>query len=153
MSHILIADLNKGATRLTNILESDHTLAYVHTVNEAKRFARQVKFDLVIIGLLFDESRMYELINEFKLIPSLSETPVMGFSDQATASSITSRNSIEGSAHALGVCDYVDTRRLSDREILDRINSCLSGKLGVGRKITRQEATPTQKREQQERAR
>lgn len=153
MSHILIADLNKGATRLTSILESDHTLAYVHTVNEAKSFARQVKFDLVIIGLLFDESRMYELINEFKLIPSLSETPVMGVSDQATASSITSRNSIEGSAHALGVCDYVDTRRLSDREILDRINSCLTGKLGVGRKITRQEATPTQKREQQERAR
>lgn len=153
MSYILIADVNRGATRLKNILEPDHSLAYVSTVQEALSFVQQVKFDLVIIGLHFDESRMYELMSQMKAVPSLRGTPVMGFSDQVTQCSISSRNSIEGSTHALGVCDYVDTQLMTDREILDRINGCLTGKLGIGRKIALEEKSPTQKRERQERQR
>jgi hypothetical protein len=74
----------------------------------------------------------------------------MGFSNQHTSMSLSGRNSIESGSHSLGACDYIDTANMSDEEILERINRCLQEKKGIGRKVCKDEETPTEKRECQE---
>ncbi|HEY9682149.1 MAG TPA: hypothetical protein V6C86_11265 [Oculatellaceae cyanobacterium] len=151
MSRILIADLQKGSMKLAGLLCEKHELVYTNTVERVLKLLQTPDgFELLIIGVLFDDSRMYELIKEVKSHPEYADMPVMGFSDHHTAMSVSGRDSIESGSHALGVCDYIDTENMSDEEILERINRCLQEKKGIGRKVCKEEETPSEKRVAQE---
>lgn len=151
MAKILIADLQKGALRLTTILSDHYELVYTNTVEQAMRLLRAPdEFDLVIVGVLFDDSRMYDLIQQIRRSDQLKSLPVMGFSDEHTAISVAGRDAIESGSHLLGVADYVDTSSLNDKEILQRIETVLAEKKGIGRVKTEQEPTPGARRRQQE---
>lgn len=149
MSKILVADLLRGATRLTTIL-CDHELVYTNTVSDAMILANYGNFDLIIIGMLFDDSRMFDLIRAIKANTDLQQTPVMGFCNDITALSGTNRDITESVSHLLGACDYVDTNQMNDAEILERIDACLREKKGIGRNLDKSETTPTHKRQAQE---
>lgn len=153
MANILILDLLRGATRLTALLGEAHELVYTNTLERARSMALHEPFDLIIVGLMFDDSRMYDLISVFKKEQALAHVPIMGFSDEPTSTSISSRDSIEVGTHILGACDYIDTMNMSDPEILERINVCLRERKAVGRDVGTNEKTPRQKREKQERIR
>lgn len=149
MKNILIADLRKGAVRLERILRGKYSLCFAKTHDDVKPLLDCNKFDLIIIGLLFDDSKMFELMSELKRNACLKETPVMGFSDEPTYVSIKTRDSLEMSTHFNGFSDYVDTGRMSDEEILNRIESCLDENLGMGN-INLAFEKPNRKRERQE---
>lgn len=151
MSRILIADIPDGAARLGGLLGQKHQLVYANTVKEATSMAYDDGFDLIIVGILFDESRMYDLIGQLKRNPSLKGIPVMGFSSEASWRSRATRDQAEMTTHLMGVCDYVCTMTLDDKDIVDRIEHCLNGgRRGIGKHREQGEETPGQKRRKQE---
>ncbi len=154
MARILIADVAQGAHSLKNILGEKHRLVYANNVEQAISLAKTSEpFNLIIVGVLFDDSRMFDLMKAIKEEPQLGGTPVMGFSDQPTAISVAGREDLETSTHLVGACDYVDTVNMSDEEIAQRIDGCLTEAQGVRRMRKKTDATPTEKREQQEKKR
>ncbi|HEY9677677.1 MAG TPA: hypothetical protein V6C76_06695 [Drouetiella sp.] len=153
MAKILIADIRQGATRLSHILAAKHTLFYGNTVESVIDLAKHNPIDLIIIGVLFDYSRMFDLVKEAKKTPELEGVTVMGFSDEHTDMTMTSRNMLESTMHIVGASDYVDTRGMSDKEILQRINSCLLEKRTLSGKVDPMAETPLQKRKAQEKSR
>ena len=60
---ILIADPPESDRRLAAIL-SGHELVFVRSLAEALRTLRERRFDLVLVGVHFDESRMFDLMRE-----------------------------------------------------------------------------------------
>ena len=153
MSNILIADLKQGTNKLTALLSSKYQLDYAETMSEIVQIANRKPLDLLIIGLLFDDSRMYDTVRMARNAPSLSTIPVIGFSDEHTSMSISGRDAIENIMHLVGACDYIDTRGMDDDEILNRIETALKEKKSVARKVQQAESTPKAKREQQEQIR
>lgn len=154
MARILIADNEVGTARLERVLSGvPHDIEAVTTFSDALSASANDGFDLIIIGVQFDDSQMYELMQAMKQNRKLKKTPVMGFCNTHTFMSRTNRDSCESGTHALGACDYVDTTGLSDVEICDRIDDCIAEQKGLGRKVTSTEKTPKQKRENQVRSR
>ncbi|MBS1952607.1 MAG: GAF domain-containing protein [Cyanobacteria bacterium SZAS-4] len=150
MAKILIAAIESGAKRLTNILADDHELHFSSTVEDVLDLAKEQTFDLLIVGVLFDYSRMYDLIRAAKAAPTLKSIPIMGFSDVHTEMTISSRDALETVMHIMGAGDYVDTQDMSDQEIVERIDACLHERKPVSRKVQPSELTPKGKRNSQE---
>jgi len=149
LARVLIADNEAGSSRLQRLLGSAHNLKVVTRFDDALASASKDSFDLIIIGVQFDESQMYELLSALKNNPQLKNTPVMGFSETHTMLSQANRDNCESGMHLLGACDYVDTQGMTDAEILERIGACLNNVKGVGRRVDTSEQTPREKRENQ----
>lgn len=148
MAKILVADIALGASKLTSLLGEQHELVYTNSVQNALHIINShTDLDMVIVGVHFDDSRMYELMQEIKRMTASIGLPVMGFCDTHTMMSTATRDSIETGAHLLGACDYVDTANMSDTEIRTRINTCLKEKRGIGRKRLQEDETPASKRQ------
>ena len=60
---ILVADRPESDRRLATIL-AGHELVFVRTLAEALRALRKQRFELVLVGVHFDESRMFDLMRE-----------------------------------------------------------------------------------------
>lgn len=150
MAKILIAAIPSGAEKLTKLLADQHELYFSTTVEDVLDQAKQQSFDLLIVGVLFDYSRMYDLVRAAKNSPALKSTPIMGFSEVHTEMTISGRDALETVMHIMGASDYVDTQDLSDQEIMERINACLEERKPVARKVQASELTPKGKRTSQE---
>jgi hypothetical protein len=72
--HILVAVDN--CERLERILRG-HRLTIPHSVEEAKRELERREFAMVILGVLFDESRMFELLRVVRTFDANRFTPVV----------------------------------------------------------------------------
>ena len=57
---VLVADIPESDRRLTEVLHG-HELAFARTLGEAARILEQRDFDLIVIGVHFDDSRMFDL--------------------------------------------------------------------------------------------
>ena len=148
MARILIADLAQGASRLSRILV-DRDLDFADTVEAVLQKATAQRPDLLIIGVLFDFSRMCDMLKVAKDTPALADVPIMAFSDEHTAITTSNRDLLESVSHVLGACDYVDTRDMCDAEILERIEDCLRERRPVSRKFCALEASPAARRARQ----
>ena len=60
-SHILLACVQDGYTRLFAIL-TGHELTFVTTLADAQTALRADRFNMIMIGVNFDESRMFDLL-------------------------------------------------------------------------------------------
>ena len=58
---ILVADTPDSDRRLSAIL-AGHDVVFARTLGEAQRTLAQQQFDLVLIGVHFDDSRMFDLL-------------------------------------------------------------------------------------------
>ena len=58
---VLIADTPAGDRRISEIL-SGHQLEFVRTLSDAQRAVERNGFALVLVGVHFDESRMFDLL-------------------------------------------------------------------------------------------
>jgi PleD family two-component response regulator len=138
MARLLTTDVAQGAHRLKNILGEKHRLVCANNVEHATSLAKTSEpFNLIIVGLLFDDSRMFDLMKAVKEEAQLAGTPAMGFSDQPAAISVAGREDLETSKHLVGACNYVDTQNMSDEEIAQRIDVCLTKARGVRRLMQR----------------
>lgn len=83
--------------RLRRILQG-HELTVAAHVEEAKAELQKREFDMVILGVHFDESRMFELLRLVRTFPMNQLTPVVCM---LTAPSRLSDVAIEGIDHAV----------------------------------------------------
>jgi DNA-binding NtrC family response regulator len=66
----------RARERLANIL-AGHDLVFVQTLAEACSVLESQKFDMVLIGTRFDESRMFDLLRYIKADKTLADVPVV----------------------------------------------------------------------------
>jgi CheY-like chemotaxis protein len=62
---ILVADIPESDRRLSEVLNG-HALAFARTLSEAQRLLTQAEFDLIVIGVQFDDSRMFDLVRHVR---------------------------------------------------------------------------------------
>lgn len=93
--HILVAV--EDCERLERVL-AGHRLTIPHSVEQAKRDMQSREFAMIILGVLFDESRMFELLRVVRTYDANRFTPVVCM---LSGSSSLSDVAIEGLDHAV----------------------------------------------------
>ena len=93
--HLLVAV--EDCERLERIL-AGHRLTIPHSVEEANKELEARQFALVVLGVMFDESRMFELLRVVRTYEANKLTPVVCM---LTGSSNLSNVAIEGLDHAV----------------------------------------------------
>ncbi len=85
-----------------------HDLTFVRTMSEAIRSLRQDGYQLVVIGLDFDESRMLELLQYVRGLPKYRDVPVVCVhGEQLNLSNAVLKN-IDVAVKALGGLAFLD---------------------------------------------
>ena len=130
MARILIADTPGGAVAIERIL-SGHECTVVSTLKAAETELKTQTFDLIVAGLQFDESQMFELIREVRKNESYSDKPIICFSSVATPISLLMHESLELTTIALGAWIYLAEHSYHgyenpDAEIRKIIERCLT---------------------------
>ena len=75
-ARVLVADVPEMDAKLRECLPG-HDLTFVRTMREAVHALRHDGFQLIVIGLDFDESRMLELLQYVRTLPVYKEVPVV----------------------------------------------------------------------------
>jgi hypothetical protein len=135
MANILIAAGPGGSARMRDILKPPHQLHFVTTLQEALDAAPAC--DVLVCGLEFDESRMFDFLrrlNENKALRSKPRVCVRFFATN------TPDNVIDGlqlAARAVGAAGLVDLPSLQEQfgieaanvKVREEIESTLNGRL------------------------
>jgi PleD family two-component response regulator len=114
---ILVADGRDIQRRLGPILEP-HEPTFVHTLTDAKRALARDGYDLVIIGVHFDESRMFDLLRQVRADERYQATPVVCVASQPFDTPI-SVEGLEIATRALAADAFVDFAKYAGREAGD----------------------------------
>lgn len=151
MAHILVASVSNGVEFAQRLLAQEHDLIIVTTVSEAIAKLKEQDFDLVMIGVHFDESRMFELLAQCKTIPRNANKPVICFCTRDTPLTRTMHDSIDLSVKAFGAWIYLDqhdynVKRNPDAEVRRVIERCL---VSTERKKTKEKRADIQKRREE----
>lgn len=101
---ILIAD---GDSRLREIL-AGHDLVVVHTLEEAQRAVERARFDMILIAVHFDDSRMFDLLRYLQASGRHGERPVVCVRSQQFASPAITIEGLEIATKALGCTLFLD---------------------------------------------
>jgi DNA-binding response OmpR family regulator len=108
--HILVADRPESDRRLAAIL-AGHELVFARSLPEALRALRERRFDLVLVGVHFDESRMFDLMREMT-----EGTQVVCVRSQQFQSPAITLEGLEIAAKALGCTLFLDLTWYADDE-------------------------------------
>src|SRR3954463_16131380 len=114
---ILVADGRDVPRRLAPILEP-HEPTFVHTLADAKRALARDGYDLIIIGVHFDESRMFDLLRQVRADERYQATPVVCVASQPFDTPI-SVEGLEIATRALAADAFVDFARHPNRDAGD----------------------------------
>jgi len=87
-----------------------HDLTFVRTLHDAIRGLRHDSFQLVVIGLNFDESRMLELLQYVRALPAYKEVPVMCVHGDPLNLSEAVMKNIDVAVKALGGMAFLNLR-------------------------------------------
>ena len=110
---VLVAEVPSVAPRLRAIL-GEYDCTSVGTLAEARRALAREPFNLVVICVQFNESRMFELLEHIVNDERLVDTPVVCLRDEEGPASPPA--GIALSAKALGARFFLDLRKLPDSE-------------------------------------
>jgi len=110
---ILVADHSDA--RLSALLSS-HDLSFVGTMDEAKSLLTGRNFDLILIGVHFDESRMFDLLRHVRGQERHRATPVVCVLTADFARHAIAAEGLEIAVKALGGTAYVDLKTSGDSE-------------------------------------
>jgi CheY-like chemotaxis protein len=136
---ILLACVRQAYTRLFAIL-SGHELEFVTTLIEAQAALKGNPFDLVMIGLHFDESRMFDLLEQVRADARYARVPVVCFHGilSANPQDDLKLEPIEVACKALGANVFFDLLAYPDdtagnaaiRSIVNRVINTESNQVG-----------------------
>jgi CheY-like chemotaxis protein len=110
---VLIADT--GDARLSGIL-AGHSLSCVRTLDEAKAMLAGRNFDLAVISVHFDESRMFDLLRHIRGQERHRATPVVCVLTVDFARHAVAAEGLEIAVKALGGTAYLDLKAITDGE-------------------------------------
>jgi CheY-like chemotaxis protein len=133
MANIFIADTKNENAFLQNLLQPAHELTVVTSMIEAAAALKAKTFDLIIIDLHFDESRMYDAMHLVKAIPKNADKPIICFGSQLnTRMPQPVTDALNFATKAMGAWMFLDLHKYNqtqepDDELLRLIERCLVG--------------------------
>jgi hypothetical protein len=130
MARILIAADPGSIISMERILGTAHELILATQFEDAVRILHDEHFDLITIGVHFDESRMFELMPQAKTHKNAS-TPIICFCTRDTEMTRIMHESIDVTTKVFGAWMYLDQHKYNvfkdpDAEIRRVIERCLS---------------------------
>jgi len=108
-ARILVADTPEGDRRIADIL-AGYELVYVRTLGAALRALADDGFALALIGVHFDDSRMFDLLRSLQGSP----VPVACVRSHHFASTSISVEGLQVATRALGCALFVDLTWYAD---------------------------------------
>jgi len=112
VAKVLVADVAEMDEKIRECLP-EHDLTFVRTMVDAVRELRRDGYQVVVIGLHFDESRMFELLQYVRSLPKYDHTPVLCVQGLELALSEAIRKNIDMAVKALGGRAFLDLREHS----------------------------------------
>jgi DNA-binding response OmpR family regulator len=104
---ILVADTPEGDRRLSQIL-SGYELTFVRTMDEARRELAADGFALIIVGVHFDDSRMFDLLRYLQASGERPGCAVICMRSRHFQSAAITLEGLEIAAKALGCNVFLD---------------------------------------------
>jgi len=126
---ILLAVSALESERLKRSLGEKHQIAQVDTIEKAISAVRNQTFDLVICGVHFDESRMFELLRIFKENQSQRPKPFICFQYGSLPFGEGAGKAVIQAAELIGASCYLDGRGFSDMQLRRTFESYLPEKI------------------------
>jgi len=112
---VLIADVPQVQARVAAVLVRER-LVFVHTLAAALKALAGEDFDVVLIGMHFDDSRMFDLLREVRAGSRNGAVPVVCYRMRPLAFMALSTQVIEVTVKALGALSFIDLANLATDE-------------------------------------
>ena len=113
-NRILVADTSDSDRRLSAILAGQDVM-FARTIGEAQRLLAQQQFDLVMIGVHFDDSRMFDLVRHVRAGGHHAGKPVACVrSHRFISAAAISLEGLEIAARALACNIFLDLTKYPD---------------------------------------
>jgi CheY-like chemotaxis protein len=113
MARILAGVISGTDARLRHVLEG-HEVRIVRTMAEAIAALSDWQPDLVVIGMRFDQSRMFDLVRYIRSQPRYCATPVVCLRVNAKALGVLALDSVKLAAKELGAQLFLDFQEFPD---------------------------------------
>jgi DNA-binding response OmpR family regulator len=107
---ILVAD---GDRRLSQIL-AGHELVLAHALEEAQRAIERSQFDMIVVTVHFDDSRMFDLLRYLQARGRHGNRPLVCVRSQRFTSPAISIEGLEIATKALGCTLFLDLTWYAD---------------------------------------
>jgi len=131
-ARILVAAAQEGTVRLRQLLNPAHEVVVVSTVEQAVAAVRKQKFDMILCGTNFDESRMFDLLSAVKQVENERTKPFICFRQVGKNSSESTDNVVAIAASSIGATCFIDAARMSDTDLLHTVQSYLPKEIWRG---------------------
>ena len=118
---ILVADHSDA--RISAMLNG-HDLTFVRSLDDARSTLAGRNFDLIVIGVHFDESRMFDLLRHVRWQERHRATPVVCVLSADFTRHAIAAEGLEIAVKALGGTAYLDLKGMSDsaaRGVIDEL--------------------------------
>jgi CheY-like chemotaxis protein len=109
---ILVADIPESDRRLIEVLNG-HELVFARTLAEAQRVLAHTRFDLILVGVHFDDSRMFDLVRHVRG-GAQNEPPVACVRSHRFVSPALSIEGLEIATRALACNLFLDLTNYPD---------------------------------------
>jgi CheY-like chemotaxis protein len=136
MAGILIAEALNSDGMLQQLLRPTHEVVTAVDMKSALAELKKDTFDLVIIDLHFDESRMFDLMQVIHAMPRYANKPIICIASRSTSITQVVYEGMSFTARALGAWMFLDLYKKhqgTHDELLRIIERCLTGE---ARRIT-----------------
>jgi DNA-binding response OmpR family regulator len=111
---ILVADVPQMDGRYTAAL-AGWEIAFVRTMSEARHALAAERYDLVAIGVYFDDSQMFDLLRAIRSDDIHAKVPIVCVRGRPGFTAITSRT-LEMTVKALAANEFIDLLHFGDDE-------------------------------------
>ena len=112
MKKILVADVPPMDARYSAAL-AGWEVAFVRTMTEARGALAASRYDLVAIGVYFDDSQMFDLVRAIRSGRTHDEVPIICVRARTGFTAITTRT-LEMTLTALGADEFIDVLPFGD---------------------------------------
>jgi hypothetical protein len=114
LKRILVADVPAGVRALENVIGTSATVIGTNSLDEAVFLLRK-GVDLIVCGIHFDESRMFDLLRLAKAGPSIQAIPFLCFRDMDSGLTLPIFESLQIACQALEAVEFVDLFHVKSR--------------------------------------
>jgi len=112
MKKILVADVPQMDARYTAALPG-WEIEFARTLGAARQALGRARFDLVAVGVYFDDSRMFDLVRAIRGDPDTEDLPIVCVRGRPGFTAVTGRT-LEMTLKALGADEFVDLVHFGD---------------------------------------
>jgi hypothetical protein len=124
--NVLVADVPAAHATLAACLPGMH-LTFTDSLRAARYFLHQQSFDVVVIGLHFDDSRMFDLLSFMRGSARLHSLPALCVQTRPSMLPAELRGTLAMSIKALGANAFVEISGRNRELLSDEIRAALQG--------------------------